>query len=209
MAVGHSSPACSAGYFRVTNPLYMCTKSGRGSKSKVVLPYAEYLKSTIQNIFVVAYPFLDRLFPDLAAGADALSKVDTVQHNFSGNAAPTRPNNVANASSSADYVNSGRTNGTIEQKFQVLKSTYAGVLPGSKPVRMDTFVAQFYIWYQRHINAVLDHWVRLSKKDIRQPQQQRRNNSALQSRTLKSGLGAAMQPLLDKSGSHQVCNCVL
>jgi hypothetical protein len=180
----------------------MCVKAGRGSKAKLILPYSDYLKGTIIHIFVVAYPFLDRLFPDLAAGADALSKVDTVQHNMSESSAPSRPSNIANGTSST-YVNSGRTNGTIEQKFQVLKSTYAGVLPGSKPVRMDTFVAQFYVWYQRHINAVLDHWVRLSK-EAKQPQQQRRNNTALQSRTLKSGLGAAMQPLVAESGSRQV-----
>ena len=192
------------GQFCVANPLHISVNAGKGSKANTILPYSEYLRSTIIHIYVVAYPFLDRLFPDLAAGADALSKVDTVQHNFTGNATSAgQRSNITQASTSA-YVNSGRTNGTIEQKFQLLKSTYADVLPGKKPVRMDTFVAQFYVWYQRHINAVLDHWVRLSNKGIKQPNQHRINIATLQSRAAKSGLGVAMQPLVAESESLRV-----
>ena len=182
----------------------MVVKSGKGNTTKWIHPYCEYLQGTIRHISVVAYPFLDGLFPDLSAGADALSKVDVVQHSLGqvNRSASVIPSQASNNTLAA-YVNTGRTNGTVEQKFQVLKSTYAGVLPGKKPVRMDTFVLHFYVWYKRHINAVLDHWVRFSKKSSL-PAQQRRNTTALQNRSKKSGLVAAMEPIISEIGTRQV-----
>jgi hypothetical protein len=196
------------GQCRVKNPLYLIVKSGKGNSSKWINPYCEYLQGTILHIFVVAYPFLDSLFPDLAAGAEALCSLNVVHHNL-GQVNPsdsTVPSHASNPP--AAYVNTARTNGTIEQKFQVLKSSYAGVLPGKKPVRMDTFVLYFYTWYKRHMNAVLEHWVRFSKKS-NLPAQQRRNTTALQNRSKKSGLVAAMEPIISEIGTRQVCEVLL
>jgi hypothetical protein len=145
------------GQCRVKNPLYLIVKSGKGNSSKWINPYWVYLQGTILHIFVVAYPFLDSIFPDLAAGAEALCSLYVVHHNL-GQVNPSDSTVPSHASSPpAAYVNTARTNGTIEQKFQVLKSSYAGVLPGKKHVRMDTFVLHFYTWYKRHMNAVLEH----------------------------------------------------
>jgi hypothetical protein len=170
-------------------PVIKRATANRPQEVKYVLPYVEYW-NFINEVLVFAYAFLDPLFPDLAASSLALSKVDAVQETLQSSA----NNNIQQeAVVGPVYINTGRTNGTVEQKFQTLKSSYTGILLGNNTVRMDTFVLLFYKFYSRTVEAVLAHWERLSKAG-KDPKQKKAVELASK-KCKRTAIAAAMEPL--------------
>jgi hypothetical protein len=182
----------------IANPAYLIVPTTNKTAAnkpteviKYVQPYVEYW-NFINEVLVFAYAFLDPLFPDLAASSLAMSKLDAVQqalHQPSVNDSIPQPAESLGRA----YINTGRTNGTVEQKFQLLKSSYTGILQGHSTVSMDKFVMLFYKFYTRHIEAVLTNWERLSKAS--QDPKQKKGLQLAAKKCKRTAIGVAMESL--------------